>query len=192
MFKTMVLLLIPAFFFTGCIVIPTYTAHMSLQTTEENTSPVTMTNVLVVGNGKVSHHVVFDNLAQELTATFAKKGVHSATFFLPAVPHPSAVLMDSLSSGVYDYCLVLNAGDSVVLNMTKEKFFAVGPGVSGTGYGNQFLTSYTISLFANDAEKHLVWQGDMHVDFDLANDQKYKKISKMIVNEMVKNGVLRG
>lgn len=175
---------------SGCIVVPTYTNHISFQPTRQSEQKVTFNNVLMIGAGPVASRVFLDNLSTEMMQTFKRKGVESDFSYVGKVPSSATLKLDSLVVAPFDACLVFRASEDSYLNMTNAKFTAIGPGVVATSNGNHYQDTYTVSLYTKKENMQLVWQGDLEVDFDLANDSRYKHISGLIFKELVKNQVL--
>ena len=177
-------------FFSGCIVIPTYTANISLGTTRYNEQKVQVKNMLLIGTGPVASEIFLENLSTEMTKSLKQKSVQCRFSYIGKIPQAGPLKIDNLLSDEFDAYLVFKASDQSYLDMNKQKFKGYGPGVVTTGYGNQFADTYALTLYTRKKTLQIVWQGDLRVDFDLANDSRYKQISNLIFNELVKNRVL--
>jgi hypothetical protein len=140
--------------------------------------------------GPVASRVFLEKLAEEMNKSFKSRGIQSKFSYLGKISQRSQLKLDSLADGKFDTYLVFKSGDSSYLDMTKEQFTAMGPGVVGTGYGNQYKNLYTVTLYTKKDGMQMIWQGDLNVDFDLANDYRYKKVAKLIFGEFAKNHIL--
>lgn len=189
MFYSKCLVSLLLIFLMGCVVIPTSKTRFTLHTNSQSNKGMHMLNVLMVGTGNVASRVFLDNLATELGESFKKKGIESQFSYIGKVDQQTAIRLDTLSQSRYDAFLVFNAANTSKLNMTDMKYVAFGRGMVGTGYGNQFSELYTLTLY-NKESMQIMWQGNLTVDFDLADDNKYKTVSKLILNELVKSKVL--
>ncbi|WP_148661122.1 hypothetical protein [Flavisolibacter tropicus] len=179
------------FFLSGCIVVPTYTGRVSLQPTNYSEQEVDITNVLLVGTGPIASRMFLDNLSSKMMETFKRKGVSSEFSYIGKVPQLANLKLDSLVTAPFDACLVFKASDDVYLNMTKVKYTGVAiTGATVAGYGNQYKDKYTVSLYTKKEGMQLVWQGDLKVDFDLAEDSRYNQISNLIFKELSKKRIL--
>lgn len=174
----------------GCLVIPTYKARISVHTTAYNKQEVQVQNMMLVGTGPVASRVFLDNLHTEMTQSLKSKGVESRFSYAGSGSQYGPLKLDSLISDQYDAYLVFKATGPAQLNMTKPQYSAIGPGVVGTGYGNQYVENYTVSLYKGKEKLQLVWKGEMEVDFDLANDSRYKQISQLLLKELVDRHIL--
>jgi hypothetical protein len=61
--------------------------------------------------------------------------------------------------------------------------------VHGTGYGNQYSEKYSITLYSSEGKLQKIWEGNLSVDFDVANKSKYKQISELIFSELSKGNI---
>lgn len=187
MFTFRFLLFVLLFFFSRCVIIPTYTERTSIETINHMAETSTFSNVLIVGTGVVSSRVFLDNLYSELNKSLESRGVHSSFAFVGKV---TSVNLDSLRNYKFDAYLIFKGTDSTILNMQKVKFIGYGPGIQTTAYGNQFREKYTVTLFTGQHRAVPLWKGILNVDFDLANNHKYANLSKMIIKEIEHEGLL--
>jgi hypothetical protein len=143
----------------------------------------------LVGTGLVASRIFLDNLSDEMLRSFKKKGIHSEFKYIGKIPRSASLEWDSLKQAGYDSYLVFRAADSSYLDMTNEKFTAFGPGIMATKYGNQYKANYNITLY-NGMKHEVLWEGELAVDFDIANSSRYKHIARLIFTELEKNNIL--
>ena len=174
--------------FSSCVVIPTYNERFSLRPTTLNYHRVPITNVLLVGTGASPSKIFLQNLSTEMIQSLKGRGIESEFSHAGQVHYPKALNLDSIITQKYDGYLVFEAANTPVLNMTKEKFSVIGAGTVGRVYGNQFSENYTVTMYS--VQKHVLWQGNLAIDLDIAGTFKYKEISKRILSELSKGQVL--
>ncbi len=183
-------LFIVVIFISGCVVIPTYKARISLNPTSQNHQEVQINNVLLIGTGSVASKVFLENLSAEMMRSFSSKGIESEFSYIGKIPPTTALKLDSLKQDKYDSYLVFKSANASYLDMTKVKFIAISPAAMATRYGNQYAETFTVTLYNGKDKQQIIWQGELDVDFDIANDSRYKQISKLIFNEFVKSRIL--
>jgi len=176
---------------SGCVVIPTYSAKISLKPTIEMPVKDPVQNILLIGSGTVASRVFFENLSQEFQKSNAMKKIKTSFVYVGKSHKTASFLIDSLQGKNYDACLLFQSGNNEALEMTKAKYIAVvGPGVSSTGYGNRYAEIFLVTLYNKKEKLSTLWQGDLFVDFDLANNSRYKEISNLFLKEFEKWGVM--
>jgi hypothetical protein len=173
---------------TSCVVLPVYQTHISLKETKCKEHRVPITNLLLIGSGPVASRVFLDNLSSKMIQAFKAQGVHADFSYVGKLSQSSLYRLDSLVSDQYDTYLLFKASDSSFLDMNKVKQVVIGPGISGASYGNQYVETYKLFLYQKAEKLGLVWQGNLKVDFDLANANKYKQVSQLILKELSKDG----
>jgi hypothetical protein len=47
-------------------------------------------------------------------------------------------------------------------------------------------------LYNGKGDLQILWEGELAVDFDLANDGRYKQIAKLIFSQLIKDRILLG
>lgn len=181
------LLSLLSFVFSSCVVLPVYKTHISLNETKGNEHRVQITNLLLIGSGPVASRVFLDNLSSKLIQSLKAQGIQAEFSYVGKLSPSSFYKLDSLVSNQYDAYLLFKASDSSVLDMNKVKQVVIGPSMSGANYGNQYAETYKLLLYQKAEKLGLVWQGNLKVDFDLANDNKYKQVSKLILKELSKD-----
>jgi len=159
---------------SGCI-IPLYTAKISLKGNPP-INQTTISRVLIVGGGPVGSRVFMENLSEEMIQSFKKKGIECEYSYV-GKPN-SHIKLDTLINSKYDSYIVFDPKNIDYLNMTNPKYETS----VGTAYGNQYVEEFLVSLYSNKPPE-LIWQGKLSLDFDLANEEKYKKISQLIFKE---------
>jgi hypothetical protein len=172
---------------SGCIIIPTYNTSISLKSSDQNEQGIPINNVLLIGTGTMASQIFLDNLSTELIRSFKAKSITADYSYKGKVPDLLTLKIDSLVTDQYDTYIVFKSINNSLLDMDKVKYAAVGPGTYGTGYGNQYAEKFTIMLYTKKEKPELLWQGHLDVDFDLANDTRYKKIARLLMNELAKN-----
>jgi hypothetical protein len=178
-------------FFSGCIVIPAQTASISLNQTNVRKGEVRISNVLMVGSGTVASEVFLENLSAELIQSFKTRGVPTEFTFMGKMPPSASLPLESLIQDKFDTYLVFKSSNNAYLDMSKEKVKVYGPdNMTRKKYGNQYAERYTVTLYHKKEKIQAIWQGDLAIDFDLANSSRYKEISKLILDELVKNQFL--
>jgi hypothetical protein len=175
-------------FLQGCVVIPTYTAHISVNETSGIEPAVPMHNVLLIGTGPVASQVFLDNLSSVMIQTFENKGVHAEFSYIGKLHTSSTRKLDSLVNNKFDAYLIFKASDSSKLDMSKTKSAIIGPGIVGSHVGNQYAEKYRLLLYQKKEDMRLVWNGRLNIDFDLANDNRYQHISNIIFKALAKDG----
>ena len=183
-------LVIFAVLISGCVVVPTYKARITLTPTIQNNQELQIRRVLLIGTGSSASGIFLDNLSAEMIRSLGSKDIRSAFKYIGKVPQSTTLKIDSLKEDIYDSYLVFNAANDLYLDMTKAKFTAIGPGATVTGYGNQFKETYTVTLYNGGQKEQILWQGELAVDFDIVNSSRYKQISQLILNELAKNRIL--
>jgi hypothetical protein len=190
MFHSKLLLIIVVIFY-GCVVIPTSKDRTSLKTIRQDEAGVQVNRILMIGTGPVASRVFLDNLSSELMQSLKVMNVHAEFVYMGKAPSSVSLKIDSLVTPRFDTYLVFKPSAHAYLSMTSLKYIGVGPGVMASGYGNQYTDTFAVALYTRKENLQLVWQGDLMVDFDLANDSKYKKISKLILDEFLKRRILQ-
>ena len=178
------------FFVSGCVVIPTYKARISLIPTREYNSEVQVKDLLIIGTGSVASQIFLENLSAEMKQSLQIKGIQADFSYMGKIPDAADINIDKLKQDKYDSYLVFMANNESYLDMTKEKFTGIGPGVTATGYGNQYVETFTVVLYNGKVKHEVIWQGKLAVDFDIANNSRYKQISGLIFNEFTKSHIL--
>jgi len=146
-------------------------------------------SVLLIGTGPVASRVFLDNLSAVMIERFKKKGVNAEFSYVGKLQASSSRNLDSLVNDRFDSYLLFKASDSSYLDMTKTKSVIIGPGITGSHIGNQYAQDYKLQLFQKRERMHLVWDGKLNIDFDLANNSRYEYISNMIFKGLSKDVV---
>jgi hypothetical protein len=150
-----------------------------------------LSNVLLVGTGSVKSQIFLDNLSGEMMQRFKQQGVQADFTYLDKTPPSASFNFDKAKSDKYDCYLVFKSANESYLDMTKEKYSAISAGGSVIkGYGNQYVESYNVKLYSGKGNQEVLWQGELFVDFDIANERNYKQISKLFFDEFKKHRFL--
>jgi hypothetical protein len=190
MLKIRTLLVTFVLLLSGCVIIPTYKERLSIETIDSSKEAVSFNNVLVIGSGPVASRVFLDNLYTELSRSFEQKGIQSEFTYLGKIDKSHPPNLDSLTKTRFDAYMMFKASDSSILDMQKVKFVGYGAGIFVAGHGNQFYEHYTITFKVNRDNVGPAWRGVLNVDFDLANNFKYGRISSMICQELERTGIM--
>jgi hypothetical protein len=188
-------LLLPVFvaLLGGCVTItvPSYAPRITLETTHKNVQDIKVNNLLLVGTGPVASRVFLDNLTIQITRSLQKRNIRWGFSYAGNIPRSAPVTLDTLASASFDTYLVFRAAGKSYLDMTKPISMRTSSSGSTTYIGNQYKETYTVSLYNKKEKMQLVWQGEMEVNFDLANDGRYEQIAHLILKELEKEHILQ-
>ena len=175
---------------TGCLVLPEYWPQVSLNTAEQNPQGKPIHRILLTGSGEIPTQLFLENLSDEMIASLKRNGVLADFLFTDTLADPVKARPAGITANQFDAILVFKPNKDLHLNMTKHKYSVAAPGVSGKGYGNQYRQSFVLTLYEEQANHEVIWQGDLSVDFDIVTETKYKKLAKMILSELAKKNIV--
>ncbi|HEX4957825.1 MAG TPA: hypothetical protein VFV46_06575 [Lacibacter sp.] len=173
----------------SCVVIPTYVSNISLTTVEHDASLSKIDRVLLVGAGKIPTRVFLENLSGSMKSLLKENGITSDYLFMNTMPVPFR-LQDSAATSTYDAFLVFRTANDTYLDLHNKKYIAAGPGIYGEGFGTQYTETFTITLYRPEATLKTIWRGKLEVDFDIVNETKYHKITKLLYKELLRKKVI--
>ena len=191
------LFLLVLVYFSQCVPIPTYVPRISLGTTQTTIHDGYITNVYMIGTGRTSCEILLENLYNEMREPMKSRSITTGYAFLGKTSEFSVDALERISIPGYNAFLVFRGSGDPLLDMSKEKTLLVAPpvgrwpGGTVTRYGNQYRETFTLTLYKREQKLSIIWQGQLDVDFDLASEAGYRQIAKLLMEELVRNKIVK-
>lgn len=192
--KSLFVIPICCLMYAGCVV-PTYIGKSALHEISASESNTKIKSILLVGVGSTPSRLFLENLSIELIKNFKRLDITCDFTYEGKIPKGSHVDLKEIITADYNAYLVINPIDTSYINAHKDVgFFATplpgGYGASGSLIGNQYKEDFYVELYTNNSLLNKVWQAELKLDFDVANNDKYVKIAKEIFDRLIKNGFI--
>lgn len=186
---------------SGCFLLlnacmPTYVDSTKVTTTSQSVThaePVHIKRLFVLAVGNLSSRVIADNIYNTLNTAMQQKN-GSADFDFINTYKDSTYQPDvhAFPARAYEGYMLLLPKAVNEIDTHREKFVMLAPAPGGyssaSGYGTAYSGIFQLQLF--DANKKLVYSGEIRLHFDPSNNQLYKGVVKKLLKELGRQNIL--